>query len=191
MVDARPTSGDLFSRRLMGLLHGIKGIHPQLPPVLIPWVLHHLRYLPGLVRLARTVGQSHRVRARAADTGVQVPPFLVLSVTSQCNLRCAGCYAAAVGTIHPAGGAAERLCPRPLRCWQTASGAERVSACRDHRGACRYCVRLWLPRVIAGDRDRLHHGRAEGQLSRHCALGRCELRSALAARRPNHASLGR
>jgi MoaA/NifB/PqqE/SkfB family radical SAM enzyme len=28
---------------------------------------------------------------------VRVPPFLVLSVTPQCNLRCAGCFAGAVG----------------------------------------------------------------------------------------------
>jgi MoaA/NifB/PqqE/SkfB family radical SAM enzyme len=28
-----------------------------------------------------------------------VPPFLVLSVTSRCNLRCVGCFAGDVGTV--------------------------------------------------------------------------------------------
>jgi MoaA/NifB/PqqE/SkfB family radical SAM enzyme len=37
------------------------------------------------------------VRAQALKAGVRVPPFLVLSVTSKCNLRCAGCFAGAVG----------------------------------------------------------------------------------------------
>ncbi|GAH95319.1 unnamed protein product, partial [marine sediment metagenome] len=27
------------------------------------------------------------------------PPFLILSITKQCNLHCAGCYAAAAGTL--------------------------------------------------------------------------------------------
>ena len=32
-------------------------------------------------------------RARWADKGIQVPPMLIYSVTSKCNLDCAGCYA--------------------------------------------------------------------------------------------------
>ena len=93
---------EFLSRRLFDLTDRIKEIDPQLSRVLVPWVVEHPRYLPGFLRLARTIGQSKRVRARSLAGGVQVPPFLVLSVTSKCNLRCIGCYAGAVGTVRRA-----------------------------------------------------------------------------------------
>ena len=106
MLEQMPTQkelpvrrGDFLPNRLFDLTSRIKGIDPQLTRVLVPWVLQHPRYLPGFLRLARTVAQSSRVRARSLARGVRVPPFLVLSVTSKCNLRCAGCYAGAVGTV--------------------------------------------------------------------------------------------
>jgi MoaA/NifB/PqqE/SkfB family radical SAM enzyme len=40
-------------------------------------------------------------RRRSAKQGVRVPPFMVLSVTRRCNLRCAGCFVHAQG--RPAG----------------------------------------------------------------------------------------
>ncbi|MGA2671826.1 MAG: radical SAM protein [Terracidiphilus sp.] len=92
-------AADFLSSRLFGLTSQIEEIDPQLSRVLVPWVVRHPRYLPGFLRLARTIGQSRRVRARSLAGGVKVPPFLVLSVTSKCNLRCAGCYAGAVGTV--------------------------------------------------------------------------------------------
>jgi MoaA/NifB/PqqE/SkfB family radical SAM enzyme len=94
---AAPT--DFLANRLFGLTSRIEEIDPQLSRVLVPWVVRHPRYLPGFLLLARTIGQSKRVRARALADGVKVPPFLVLSVTSKCNLRCIGCYAGAVGTV--------------------------------------------------------------------------------------------
>ena len=95
-----PFGAATFCRTGCSISRGrIKGIDPQLTRVLVPWVMGHRRYLPGFLRLARTVAQSSRVRARWLARGVRVPPFLVLSVTSKCNLRCAGCYAGAVGTV--------------------------------------------------------------------------------------------
>ena len=32
-------------------------------------------------------------RRQAAARGEHIPPFLIASITSQCNLHCAGCYA--------------------------------------------------------------------------------------------------
>jgi MoaA/NifB/PqqE/SkfB family radical SAM enzyme len=90
---------DFLTRRLFDLTDRMDEIDPQLSRVLVPWVVQHPRYLPGFMRLARTIGQSRRVRARALAEGVKTPPFLVLSVTSKCNLRCAGCYAGDVGTV--------------------------------------------------------------------------------------------
>jgi MoaA/NifB/PqqE/SkfB family radical SAM enzyme len=90
---------DFLANRLFGLTRHLTGVDPQLSRVLVPWVIEHPQYLPGFLRLARTIGQSRRVRARALESGVRVPPFLVLSVTSKCNLRCTGCFAGAVGTV--------------------------------------------------------------------------------------------
>lgn len=90
---------EFLSSRLFGITSRIEEIDPQLSRVVVPWVVRHPRYLPGFLRLARTIGQSKRVRARSLADGVKVPPFLVLSVTSKCNLRCTGCFAGAVGTV--------------------------------------------------------------------------------------------
>ena len=84
---------------LFWLTRRFKEIDPQLSRVVVPWVVRHPRYLPGFLLLARTLGQSRRARARSQAKGVRVPPFLVLSVTSKCNLRCAGCFANAIGTV--------------------------------------------------------------------------------------------
>ena len=98
-TDLPSEASDFLANRLFSLTRRIEEIDPHLARVLVPWVVRNPRYLPGFLRLARTIGQSKRVRARALAGGVQVPPFLVLSVTSKCNLRCAGCYAGAVGTV--------------------------------------------------------------------------------------------
>ena len=98
-TEVRKAEAGFLAKRLFELTGRIREIDPQLSRVLVPWVVQHPRYLPGFLRLARTIGQSRRVRARAMADGVRVPPFLVLSVTTRCNLRCAGCYAAAVGTV--------------------------------------------------------------------------------------------
>lgn len=98
---AEPLAPDagLLSRRLLGFAAGIREIDPQLTRVLVPWMIRHRRYVPGFLRLARTLKQSGRVRAREQAAGLRVPPFLILSVTSRCNLRCAGCYANAAGVV--------------------------------------------------------------------------------------------
>jgi MoaA/NifB/PqqE/SkfB family radical SAM enzyme len=98
-TDLPSQATDFLSSRLFALTRRIEEIDPHLARVLVPWVVRNPRYLPGFLRLARTIGQSRRVRARALAGGVKVPPFLVLSVTSKCNLRCTGCYAGAVGTV--------------------------------------------------------------------------------------------
>ena len=48
----------------------------------------------------RAVKKAKRKRVKALENGVMVPPFLVLSITSRCNLFCNGCFAAATGTIN-------------------------------------------------------------------------------------------
>jgi MoaA/NifB/PqqE/SkfB family radical SAM enzyme len=50
-----------------------------------------------LARYALASRKSSALRRRAAEAGEHIPPFLIASVTTQCNLRCAGCYARANG----------------------------------------------------------------------------------------------
>ena len=65
----------------------------------MPWILRNPRYLRAAVRLVRSHRKSTKTRKKALEEGVQIPPFLIMSITSHCNLSCAGCYAAAVGTL--------------------------------------------------------------------------------------------
>ena len=46
-----------------------------------------------MAKFALAAKRAARLRKQAAEAGDHVPPFLIASITSQCNLRCAGCYA--------------------------------------------------------------------------------------------------
>jgi len=46
-------------------------------------------------RIGSAQARSARVRAELRNQGVQVPPLLIASITSRCNLHCRGCYARA------------------------------------------------------------------------------------------------
>lgn len=67
--------------------------------IFMPWIARNPRHLRAGLRLARSYKRSESLRKVALEDGVKVPPFLILSITSSCNLSCAGCYAAAVGTL--------------------------------------------------------------------------------------------
>ena len=45
--------------------------------------------------------KAAKLRAGWAERGVQVPPFIIFSVTKRCNLSCRGCYSR---TLHDSGG---------------------------------------------------------------------------------------
>ncbi len=54
----------------------------------------------GVAFLAKTVpeiGKSAKRRKKNEENGLHVPPFLIASITAQCNLHCAGCYSRASG----------------------------------------------------------------------------------------------
>ncbi len=46
-------------------------------------------FMAGFAMASRSASQKRRV---AEDRGEHIPPFLIASITSQCNLHCAGCY---------------------------------------------------------------------------------------------------
>jgi len=51
------------------------------------------RFALHALRLLRRQQRAARIRERSDANGLHVPPFLILSITGRCNLRCAGCYA--------------------------------------------------------------------------------------------------
>lgn len=50
-----------------------------------------------MARFALASQEASRRRAKAEEGGEHVPPFLIASITSSCNLRCAGCYSREFG----------------------------------------------------------------------------------------------
>ena len=45
-----------------------------------------------MVKFAAASRKASKIRAEAEREGEHVPPFLIASITSKCNLHCAGCY---------------------------------------------------------------------------------------------------
>lgn len=48
-----------------------------------------------LIQYLRDSRKASRIRRAHADNGEHIPPFLIASITTQCNLHCRGCYARA------------------------------------------------------------------------------------------------
>ena len=44
-----------------------------------------------MAKFALASREASRRRAKAAEEGENIPPFLIASITSSCNLHCAGC----------------------------------------------------------------------------------------------------
>jgi MoaA/NifB/PqqE/SkfB family radical SAM enzyme len=51
--------------------------------------------------------RASKKRLRAEEKGIHIPPFLIASISSQCNLFCSGCYARANRSISEASCAAQ------------------------------------------------------------------------------------
>ena len=45
-----------------------------------------------MAKFALASRKASAKRRKAEDAGEHIPPFLIASITSQCNLHCAGCY---------------------------------------------------------------------------------------------------
>ena len=55
--------------------------------------LENPRQSAFMARFAVSSRAASRRRAKAEKNGESIPPFLIASITSSCNLHCAGCYA--------------------------------------------------------------------------------------------------
>lgn len=79
------------------LREALDNLDPNLTRVFLPWILRHPRYLRASATLIPAINRARKVRIEEKAKGLIVPPVLILSITSRCNLQCMGCYAAAVG----------------------------------------------------------------------------------------------
>lgn len=55
--------------------------------------LHEREEASFMAHYAMAVRRANVKREKAARQGEHIPPFLIASITDQCNLHCAGCYA--------------------------------------------------------------------------------------------------
>jgi MoaA/NifB/PqqE/SkfB family radical SAM enzyme len=77
----------------------LKKVDPSMAKIFMPWILRHPKSMYTMMKLAKAYRRSRKIRGEELVKGLKVPPFLILSITSNCNLKCAGCYAAATGTL--------------------------------------------------------------------------------------------
>ncbi|MHA2119309.1 MAG: radical SAM/SPASM domain-containing protein [Candidatus Thorarchaeota archaeon] len=77
----------------------LDNLHPDLTKAFLPWMVRNPRYLRAALRLGRAYQKAERTRDRLRSGKLRIPPVLIMSITSKCNLTCAGCYATATGTI--------------------------------------------------------------------------------------------
>lgn len=63
----------------------------------LPLVLERPALVLFTVRTLLWQNRAAHIRNRALKTGIRVPPVLIFSVTSRCNLSCTGCYMRARG----------------------------------------------------------------------------------------------
>jgi len=52
--------------------------------------------VPFLLRTFHAQRKAAKIRKQLADSGLEVPPILIMSITKRCNLNCAGCYSRAL-----------------------------------------------------------------------------------------------
>ena len=55
-----------------------------------------------LLKFSAASRAAARLRAKAGEAGEHIPPLLIASITSSCNLHCAGCYARGIHSTNDA-----------------------------------------------------------------------------------------
>ena len=62
-----------------------------------------------MMQYAKDSKRAREIRRKQEQEGVHIPPFLIASITNQCNLHCKGCYARANHSCHDQGVCGEKL----------------------------------------------------------------------------------
>ncbi|MBR2289076.1 MAG: radical SAM protein [Clostridia bacterium] len=53
-----------------------------------------------MMRFAENAKKAYEIRKKYEEEGKHIPPILICSITSKCNLHCAGCYARAIDSCN-------------------------------------------------------------------------------------------
>ena len=70
------------------LIEGVEGIVSEA----IKATLKNPKESAFMLKFAAASRAASKKRRKAEDSGEHIPPFLIASITSSCNLHCAGCY---------------------------------------------------------------------------------------------------
>ncbi len=70
------------------LIEGVEGVVKEA----IKATLKNPRESAFMLKFAKATRTASKKRREAEDNGEHIPPFLIASITSKCNLHCAGCY---------------------------------------------------------------------------------------------------
>lgn len=70
------------------LIEGVEGVVSEA----IKATLKNPKESAFMLRFAAASRTASKKRRKAEDKGEHIPPFLIASITSKCNLHCAGCY---------------------------------------------------------------------------------------------------
>ncbi|MDO4864467.1 MAG: radical SAM protein [Ruminococcus sp.] len=70
------------------LIEGVEGVVSEA----LRATLKNPRESAFMLRFAAASRAASKKRRKAEDSGEHIPPFLIASITSRCNLHCAGCY---------------------------------------------------------------------------------------------------
>ncbi len=70
------------------LIAGVEGVVSEA----IKATLKNPKESAFMLRFAAASRTASKKRRKAEDNGEHIPPFLIASITSKCNLHCAGCY---------------------------------------------------------------------------------------------------
>jgi MoaA/NifB/PqqE/SkfB family radical SAM enzyme len=77
----------------------LNNIDPNITKLFLSWAFQNPRYIQSFIRLANSYRHCKQLRNINLSEGTKVPPFLIISITSKCNLSCIGCYASATGML--------------------------------------------------------------------------------------------
>lgn len=73
--------------------HGIKSISSTVSA----FYLNNLKGIKFISGFVPSLARASRLRKESEKNGLHIPPFLIASISSKCNLHCIGCYARADG----------------------------------------------------------------------------------------------
>ena len=90
----------IHQKLILGLKNKLNKLDQNASKIIISYLIENPSYISSGIILMRALKKSKKTRVTHLKMGIMVPPALILSITSQCNLGCIGCFAAATGVVN-------------------------------------------------------------------------------------------